>query len=171
MAIFGQAREDNRRPSATKTQKKFDGFKLEDVVVGGSFSAQFGTATLVDISPTAGYKIKENLLVGIGARYIYFQQKFTNFTYQTNVYGGGPFAQYFFLENFIAHTEYEYLSLEANTTTGERIGIESFLVGGGYRSPIGGNSYAGILLLYNVLDDDNAVYSNPILRFSFGIGL
>lgn len=177
MASFSQAKEDERRPSSTKVEKKFNKFDPDNLIIGGSFGAQFGTITLVDLSPTIGYKLREDLLVGMGARYIYFQEQYTNSIYRTNVYGGGPFAQYFFLENFIAHIEYEFLNLEANTLTNvnalpnERVTIDSFFIGGGYRSVLGRNSYAGILLLYNVLDDINSPYTNPILRITLGFGL
>ncbi|MBL4707238.1 MAG: hypothetical protein JKY48_02200 [Flavobacteriales bacterium] len=180
-ASFGQAREDKRRPSATKTKKKFDGFKLEDVVIGGNFGAQFGSTTLINLSPNVGYKFSENWLLGVSATYIYYREEFirlstprTTFSINTNIYGGGPFTQYYFLENFIAHLQYEYLNREAFTNVGikiDRVGFNSVLIGGGYRSAIGANSFANILLLYNLNETADSPYRNPILRISFGFGL
>ena len=93
------------------------------------------------------------------------------FIYSTNIYGGGIFNQYFFLENFLAHAEYEILNLDSPLNINKRINVHSFFVGGGYRSQIGGNSYASILLLYNLNESVDSPYTNPILRIGFGIGL
>ena len=172
--LNGQAREisKERQPlSPTKKSSKFDPSKL---LIGGGLGAQFGTITSVQISPTIGYLFTENLLVGLSGQYIYYEENYGNFIYKTNMYGGGIYAQRYFLTNFIAHIEYELLNLDAyNPIDGseERINVSSFFVGGGYRSLIGGNSFASFMLLYNLNDDINSPYINPIIRISFGVGL
>ncbi|MEQ9353201.1 MAG: hypothetical protein RJQ00_11520 [Vicingaceae bacterium] len=167
-----QAREagSSRQPlNPTKKDNKFD---LDRLVIGGGFGAQFGDITSVQLAPTLGYLFTDNLLAGLTGKYIYYQDR--EFNYETNMYGGGLFAQYFFLENFIAHAEYELLSLEAFNPidfTEKRVTVNSVFVGGGYRSFMGGNSFVSIMLLYNLNDDINSPYTNPILRIGFGIGL
>ena len=170
IGAFSQAREDNGRPSATKNNSPKKGFQMDKVVLGGNFGAQFGSVTVVQLNPTAGYKLKESWLVGVSATYLYFQDKRFTPSYVNNIYGGSVFSQYYFLENFIAHAEYEVLNVGQEVNRG-RVNVQAFLVGGGYRSQIGGNSIANIMLLYNVLDDLNYPYSNPIIRIGFGIGL
>ncbi len=168
--LFGQAREAGDRSSPTKAK----GFSIdpERLVVGGSFGAQFGDYTLVDLSPTLGYLVRDELLVGVGARYIYLEdRRFLNYTFKTNVYGGNVFSQFYFLENLILHAEYEVLNLEDFSDLGNRINISSVLVGGGYRSMIGDVSYFSLLLLYNLNETENSPYTNPILRINFGFGL
>ena len=159
---------------ATDTySKKGKGFRLDPdrIVIGGGFGAQFGNVTLLELSPTVGYLVKENWLVGVGGRYIYFEEKTPFFTYKTNIYGANVFTQYFLFENFLAHVEYELLNTEDFYAPSKRTNISSFFVGGGYRSMIGANSFASFLLLYNLNDDINSPYTNPIIRVSFGIGL
>ena len=170
-SAHAQAREDNSRPSATKTKQGiFNEFDIENVVVGGNLGAQFGTVTIVELAPTVGYKLTDFWLTGVSARYIYFEDKRFIPTFKTNIYGGGVFTQFYFLENFLTHTEYEILRLGSVNSENRRT-IDSFLVGGGYRSQIGGSAFASIMLLYNLLDGPDAFYPNPIVRIGFGIGL
>ena len=164
---FSQAREDNSRPSATKATPQ-KGFQLDKVVVGGNLGAQFGDLTYIEVSPTVGYKLTEKWLAGVGARYIYVKPRLLP---SSNIIGGAIFQQYAILEQAVLHAEMEYLSFENINTPGERINFLSPLVGAGYRSSIGGNSFASILILFNLNDDINSPYSNPILRFNFGFGL
>lgn len=174
--IFAQAREFNSPKAKSKSNassKKFE-FDPDNLVFGGNLGATFGEITLVEVSPTVGYLFSENWLVGISTRYIYFEDRtFPSFTYKTNIYGGGVFSQYFFLENFIAHAEYELLNLEDNSRfgNGERINISSVFIGGGFRSDLGGNSFVSVLLLYNLNETTQSPYTNPVLRVGFGIGL
>ena len=167
---FSQAKEDNDRPSPKKVEKN-NSFDPDNLVLGGSFGLQFGTITIVDISPTIGYLFTENWLVGVGARYLYYEERFNGFTFKSSFYGGGAFSQYFFFENFLAHVEQEFLSIEDFENFGERRIVSSTFVGGGYRSLIGGNSFISLLLLYNLNDSRFSPYTNPVLRVNFGIGL
>tara|TARA_B110000046_G_scaffold173759_1_gene196694 strand:+ start:41794 stop:42354 length:561 start_codon:yes stop_codon:yes gene_type:complete len=170
LGLYSQAREGHSRPSATKAAPQKKGFQLDKVILGGNLSAQFGTVTLVHLNPSAGYKLKENLLVGISATYIYLEDKRFRPSYINNIYGGSLFTQFYFLENFIAHAEYERLNVGEKLES-VRINVDAFLVGGGYRSQIGGNSFANIMILYNVIENEYYPYNNPIIRVGFGIGL
>jgi len=143
--------------------------------IGGGFGASFGNITLVEIAPSFAYLFTDNLLAGISTRYIYYQEKIRfntqTVTFKTNIYGGGPFVQYFFTEEFLGHAEIEILNLEDFRRPNKRINITSIFLGGGYRSYISDNAFASILLLYNINDDINSPYSNPVLRVGFNIGL
>ena len=172
--VSGQARETSteRQPlTPTKKSSKFDPSKL---VVGGGLGAQFGSITSVQLAPMVGYLFTENLLLGVSGKYIYYEEDYGTFNYSTNMYGGGVFGQYYFFENFITHLEYELLNLDAYDPLDgsvDRINVSSFFIGGGYRSTLGGNSFASIMVLYNINDDIYSPYINPLLRVSFGIGL
>ncbi len=168
LGLFSQARENNSRPSASKTSPKDKGFQLDKVVIGGNLGAQFGDLTLVEVSPTIGYKLTENWLAGVGARYIYVKPRLFP---SSNIIGGAIFNQYAIVEQVVLHAEFEYLSFENLNVPGERIDFYSPLVGAGYRSSIGGNSFASFLVLFNLNDDINSPYNNPILRFNLGFGL
>lgn len=172
-SLLGQARDFNE-PSRTKPPKerKFE-FDPENLVIGGNLGAVFGNITLVDVAPSVGYLFTENYLVGISARYMYYEDRTyaPAFVYKTNIYGGGIYNQYFFLENFLAHAEYELLNLDSRLNFNKRINLSSVFVGGGYRSSLGSSSYASILILFNLNDSAESPYTNPIIRVGFGIGL
>ena len=169
--LFAQAREESGDRSSGRNAPAKSGFDMDKVVVGGNLGLQFGTITLIEVSPTIGYRFTDKILAGLGGRYIYFEDNTFGSSFSTNIYGGNIFSQYFILENFLTHVEYELLNLQAGFDRDERIDVSSFFVGGGYRSSLGGNSYASILLLYDLIGDRNSPYSNPILRVGFAIGL
>lgn len=169
---FAQARDYGQANSRPRVQKKTGGgFDPDRIIIGGNAGAAFGNITVVELSPSVGYLVRDDLLVGLQGRYIYYEERsrFGNFT--TNIYGGGIFTQYYFLENFLAHAEYEILNLDDFRPPFERVNIQSIFVGGGYRSSLGGNSFISILLLYNLNETYNSPYTNPVLRFGFGFGL
>lgn len=171
-SIYGQAQDFNppkSNPNLTKGDFNFDPDRL---VFGGNLGASFGDITYVELAPTAGYLITDSYLFGLSARYIYFEDRTfaPAFTYKTNMYGGGIFNQYYILESFIIHGEYELLNKDSQIRN-ERVNVGSLLVGGGYRSNMGGNSFFSVLLLYNLNDNIESPYSNPILRVGIGIGM
>jgi hypothetical protein len=150
----------------------------ERVYFGGNFGLNFGTNyTFIELSPLAGYRLTEKLSVGLGGTYIYYKEKIPayNFTYETSIYGGSVFARYFLLENIFAHVETGALNLDVPGThypyALSRQWIQNLLVGGGYRSMIGERSSFMIMLLYDVIDDPNSPYRNPIFRVGFGFGI
>lgn len=169
----GQARDfdppTRQRPSPSRDFK----FDPDRLVFGGNLGASFGNITYVEIAPTVGYLMTDNYLLGLSGRYIYFEDRTYTpiYIYKTNIYGGGIFNQYFFLENFLAHAEYEVLNLDSPINFGKRINVHSVFVGGGYRSAFSSTSYFSLLLLYNLNDSVESPYSNPILRIGFGIGI
>lgn len=153
---------------------------------GGSLGLQFGNITLVDVSPMIGYRLTEDIDVGISLTYKYYNYKdyysYNKQTYdlKTNILGGGVFGRYHFTENLFAHVEVEYLSFSIDkysiynnglTSKKEKVGITSLFVGGGYKQEIGYNSFFTIMILYNLNETTNSPYTNPIIRAGFGIGL
>ena len=169
-------------PLLANSQEK-EGFKFdrEKLYTGGNFGLQFGTYTLIDISPVIGYFITEKLSIGTGVVYQFYGFKDKAFpinNFKTNIYGGKMFLRYHIFENIFAHTEYEALNLETqffdrtnlrHSTT--RFWVHSVLVGGGYRQRIGDYSSLNIMLLYNINETVDSPYRNPIFRMGFNIGL
>jgi hypothetical protein len=141
---------------------------------GGSFGLQFGTQTFVEIAPIIGYRLTERLYTGLGLKYQYYKYNDNYYDYSSNVYGGGPFAQFVVFEGLFLHAEYEILNMEVPDFYYQhytRQNIESFFLGGGYRQMIGNRSSMDILLLYNINDNANSPYANPVLRIGFGFGI
>lgn len=169
--LIGQAQDFNPPKQNPKSKSSFK-FDTDRLVFGGNLGASFGDITFVELAPTAGYLITDNYLVGLTAKYIYFEDKTFAplFTYKTNIYGGGFFNQYVIMDMFVLHAEYELLNLDSQIRQ-KRINLSSVFVGGGYRSSLGGASFFNILLLYNLNDGIESPYPNPLLRVGFGIGL
>jgi len=166
--------DDDYRPSpesGTKPAKKTSGFSWDKVYMGGSLGLQFGSVTMVDISPTLGYRINENLSAGLGLTYVYYEVSSLN--YSTNVYGGGPFARYVFAKNLFAHVEYQILNAEYYSFyPPERQDVHYFWVGGGFRRELGRNAYLVLMGLYDINESDLSIYpTNPIIRAGVVVGL
>jgi hypothetical protein len=142
---------------------------------GGGFGLQFGDYTLVQVSPILGYRINENLSVGIGAAYQYAKSNYYNFS--TNTYGGSVFGRYIIWRNIFAYTEYEFLNIEyaellsTNKIRKQRMNVSSIFVGGGFRQMIGENSAMVFMVLWNLDDSPYSPYVNPVLRIGLEIGL
>jgi len=157
---------DNRKPSSR-------------FFTGGNIGLQFGSQTMIEASPILGYKITDNFSAGIGFTYQYYRLNLYGTIFKTYIYGGSVFARYYIFENFFIHGEYEALNLETAFFDpgslfhkGERYWIGSVLGGGGYRQPIGGNSYLNIMVLYNFNDNPYSPYDGPLIyRVGIDIGL
>lgn len=145
------------------------GFQWNKVFVGGNIGAQFGSITVVNISPIIGYRITERLAAGVGATYIYYNYKAIRFS--SSIYGGSVFGRFYLLENIFAHAEYELLNVDSYDFPGTRTNIENIYVGGGFRQALGGRSYMTILALWNINESKYSPYGNPIIRMGFSIGL
>jgi len=138
----------------------------DKIFVGGGLGAQFGDITSIELSPVVGYKLTERFHTGVGFTYRYFED--TRFNYSTNIYGGNLFGRFLITENIFAHAEYEALYGEWEFDREPYI-INSVFLGGGFMQQFG-NSFATIMLLYNINDSAFNPYSNPILRLGFGVG-
>ena len=145
------------------------------IYFGGSFGAQFGNTTSLEVSPLVGYRINTNLSVGFGLSYIYYSYKdpdpaysFLNFT--SSIYGGRVFAKEYVFRNIFLYGEFEILNLnEPNPFTGvlSRKTTANPLMGGGFSQPMGGNSYIHFMILWDTNADVYSPYSNPIIRIGF----
>ena len=170
------AQDDDYRTSpdsATKQVKKSSRFDWKKVYMGGGLGLQFGSTTVVDISPILGYRFNENLSAGLGLTYLYYKVSSRNYNYQTNVYGGGPFVRYVFAKNLFAHVEYQILNAEYyEFYPPERQDVHYFWVGGGFRRQLGGNAYLVLMGLYDLNYSHLSIYpTNPILRVGVVVGL
>ncbi|CAN5365627.1 hypothetical protein BH11BAC1_BH11BAC1_25860 [soil metagenome] len=147
----------------------------DKIYIGGNLGLQFGTTTVINVSPQIGYHVTDKFVPGIGLTYIYynFRDPYSNSRYETNIYGGSVFGKYFFTQNIFAHAEYEELNLEGydlylNKYT--RLWVPSLFVGAGYNQPLGQRGFIQLLVLFEVLQDRNSPYyrNNPIVRIGFG---
>jgi hypothetical protein len=163
--------------SVKKQQKVPQGFDPDRLVFGGNLGFQFGDVTLIDVSPLIGYQFTEKVMAGVGISYQYYND--TRFTpkFSTSIFGGRVFGRYYFIDNVFAHAEYEILNYDAgfidpmgffNT---RRVTANNMYVGGGLVLPIAGNAGFNIMILYNLNENSESLYSNPVYRIGFTMGI
>lgn len=138
---------------------------------GGNFGMQFGTMTLLDISPLVGVMITPKFSSGVGITYQYFNDK-RYIGGETSSYGGRIFSRYNILPNIFAHAELESINFDNYNFLAdrfERIWTNSLFLGGGYFAPFGPRGGANFTFLYNVLHDNlRSPYNEPyVIRVGF----
>jgi len=178
-SIFAQTEEDQSVKDLQFNQR---------LVFGGGFGMQFGNVTLLDLSPSIGYRVTDQLTLGTGISYKYNHIKDYTldlnsgkwYDYNSNVFGGSIWSRYYLLQNIFAHAEieqlrinYKYTSFSSTTPTNIKSGVDvtSVLVGGGYRQPLGGHVFFNILILFNLNETEFSPYNNPIIRAGVSVGM
>lgn len=178
-SLYAQTEEDPAVKDLTFNQR---------LVYGGGFGLQFGNVTLVDLSPTIGYRLTDRFTLGTGLSFKYNHIKDYTldqnsgrwYDYNSNIYGGSIWGRYYLLQNIFAHAEIEQLKIDYNYTsvssalpTNVKNGVDvtSVLVGGGYRQSLGGQVYFNILILFNLNETDFTPYNNPIIRAGISVGM
>ena len=160
---------------------------------GGGFGLTAGDYTDIELSPIVGYYITPRWAAGIGVVYEYYNNKYhwyntTTQTYErveTHIWGGRLFTNYVIVNNvndwiplglnfrIFTHAEYEALSYEKQFLSYKASGRElqnNFLVGGGFRFPVGERSSMNLTILWNLNSTLNDIYgSGPIIRFGFNL--
>jgi len=145
----------------------------ERLYYGGNVQLQFGTYTVVGISPLIGYKITEQLSVGVTPSYTYFRDNFYRIGY--SVYGGSVFSRYFVIEDLFLHAEYErlYYPVIAGTGNTSKFYADRALVGGGYVMRFSDNAGFFLMGMYDLLwKQQSSFYLSPfVFRGGFVIGI
>lgn len=160
----------------------------EDIYYGMNFSMGYSQSQfLIEVAPEVGYYITRQILVGTGPIYAYHSKDYfyagniPYYNYKAHFFGGKGFARYYFnsnsitvLNNLLAHAEYEYLNINASfedyqqATLENHYEINSFFIGGGYRQSIGKRLNLYLLILWDLNNDLNSPYNNPVIRFGIG---
>jgi hypothetical protein len=148
---------------------------------GGYLGAQFGSVTIIEVSPQASYRVTESFHAGLGFTYNYYKDTYYTPDYSASSYGCNIFGRYFIWQDLFAHVEYaplyvNYYEYYDNGSGGYyRVKGASwahdFLIGGGYRQMIGDRASMNLMLLWNVNESYFSPYRNPIIRIGFGVGL
>jgi len=151
---------------------------LDNMDFGGYFGLQFGTVTLINVSPLASYRITEKFHTGLGLTYQYYKDNTYSPSYTSSAYGGSVFARYFIWGDLFAHAEYAPLYITNFVyyppyipDDGRAPWAHDLLLGGGYRQWIGQKAFLSLMVLFNVNETIYSPYSNPIIRIGFGAGL
>ena len=150
-----------------------DSYK-HSIFTGGNLGLQFGTVTMIDVSPQFGYYIWENVAVGTGLTYQYINDH--RFSETMHVIGGRVFTNLYlpFYNSIFAHGEYEYMAYHTNVYNiggaKEWITISNILAGVGYRQKIYRRSSINLMVLWNFNETPYTLYSNPVIRAGVDIG-
>lgn len=159
-------------PSFAQRELYQDSVKLKDrLYYGGNFGFQFGTVTLIDVSPLVGAMITDRLSGGVGATYQYYDDnRFQGASGSS--YGGRLFGRYNVLPNIFAYSEFEKINWNAYSLVNERFQrtwTNAFFIGAGYFAPFGSRGGANFTFLYNLLHDNRfSYYSEPyVIRVGF----
>lgn len=162
----------------SQQNKKFS----DRLFTGGNLGAQFGSISLIDISPILGVMITKHLATGIGITYQYYSDKRFTPKISTSQYGGRVFGRFYIPilnDGIFVHLEYEFLNYEKifiDYSTGliksrERSWLHSPLAGAGYRQFVGRSVYIELAVLWNLNDTPESPYQNPIIRMGVNFGL
>lgn len=155
---------------ATHAQREIDPdakFTFKDrSYLGGSLGLQFGTVTLIDLSPLAGIMLSPKFSTGLGATYQYYEDNRFQGAAGSS-FGGRAFVRYNLLPNIFAYSEAESINWNAynyGQDQFQRTWTEAFFVGGGYFAPFGSRGGANFTFLYNLRHSNReAYYSEPYL--------
>lgn len=154
---------------------------LDRIDFGGYLGAQFGTVTMINVSPIASYRVTDRFQPGIGFTYQYYKDKRYAPAYTSSAYGANLFARYFVWQDLFAHVEYAPLYVNFFDYYDNGAGgyylvknatwVHDLMIGGGYRQWLGERSFISLMLLFNVNESYYSPYRNPIIRIGFGVGL
>ncbi|MDR3093568.1 MAG: hypothetical protein LBU62_02850 [Bacteroidales bacterium] len=161
---------------------------------GGNFGLIIGQFTDIELSPHVGYYITNRWAAGIGFTYEYYNNKYHwqdlnpphGFErYESHIFGGRLFTNYVLVNNvndyiplglnfrIFAHAEYELMAYEKGFFDYDAQGrkfINSFLLGGGFRFPMGRRSSMNLTLLWKLNSNNmfNDIYgSGPVIRIGY----
>jgi len=158
------AQKTSEEDYASPTQKKETPDNIiplrDRLVFGGSLGGYFGNPTYLMANPMIGYRTKPWWVNGVGFSITYISSN----GYSENIYGASLWSRAYIKNTIIAHSEFEMLRREASDQFGNQasVNVPVWLVGAGYNS--GGRIRLSAMLLYDLIQDPNSPYSNPIFR-------
>jgi len=154
--------EEDYATSSAKSKTPATQTRWQDrLVFGGNLGGYFGNPTYLQLSPMVGYRTTDWWVNGIGVNYTYVSSS----GYQENIYGASIWTRAYLLKALIAHSEFEILQRNAIDRYGNtaQANVPVWLVGAGYNS---GGSRLGLsaMIMYDLIQDPNSPYNNPIIR-------
>lgn len=137
------------------------------VYTGGNASVSFTNNNVyADVAPILGYRINK-LNVGVSPVLAYQKPQNLDAIYS---YGGRLFTQYTVWQGLFVHGELEALNVQDFVAGADAEGnfgrtwVVGLPVGAGYNQMLGDRISLQAMVLFNVLENDNYPYENPIIR-------
>lgn len=161
---------DTRKKTTTQNQttvkntyKKPSSFDPSKLSFGGNFSLQFGSYTVIGISPQVGYDFSKYFTAGAGLGYTYFKDKAYDYKWSSSYLSFDLFGRFYPTNFLVLSVQPEISRMWQNITyyrdekISESAFVPSFLVGGGLR--LGGMI---AMIQYDVVQDKNSPYGNNL---------
>ena len=170
-SVYSGGPPTNKPRKTSRPKKDFD-FKNK-LFYGANFSLLFGTYTLINLTPSLGYKLTDKLHVGAGIIYYYSSVNYGGIRYSQSLYGTHLFARYFLNNNIYLQGQYDRLNqinYLAQNYTNEKIWVGYAMAGIGYKQPIGDRAAIMTSILYNFTPSPLSVYFNPYFQIGFVAG-
>ncbi len=175
--VWGQQYQDDQQTYSSE-QEPQKGFQKEKLFWGGNLGLSFGSVTYINVSPLVGYRFSDMASAGVQINGVYESVKYGGQKDKYGLLGVGVFGRFYPISQFFLHVQPEVNFVMGNTknsgggsTNKYHRNSTSFLVGGGYSQPIGGNSAFVIMVLYDVLQGDYSPYGDqPIFRVGVNLG-
>lgn len=169
-------------PATSQPQPKTDFW--DNVIIGGGVSASFGTYTSLYLSPSVGYLLNDNWVVGGGYTYMYFKSNYYyagngNYvkgdSYENTIHGPNVFVNFFPFNGFYTGAQYEILNHDVPYYTTGGYEVENqwtsvLWLQVGISQRVGSKGYVQLGLKYNVLHDYDSPYGTawfPVIGFMF----
>jgi hypothetical protein len=158
-----QKTSDDDYASSSSSNKKSADVKTpirDRLVFGGNVGGFFGNPTYLMANPMVGYKSTDWWVNGVGLNLTYISSN----GYKETIYGSSIWSRAYIAKTIIAHTELELLRREASDQFGNyaAVNVPVWLVGAGYNS--GGRIGFSAMVLYDLIQDPNSPYGNPVFR-------
>jgi hypothetical protein len=153
--------EEDYATEASKNTSARSKQSLRDrLVFGGNLGGYFGNPTYLQLNPMIGYRTTSWWVNGVSFNYTYLSSR----GYSENMYGTGIWSRAYILKSLIAHSEFDVLKREARDQFGNNaaVTVPVWLVGAGYSS--GGRVGLSAMIMYDLIQNPNSPYSNPIIR-------
>ena len=150
------------------------GALLTHFFVSGDISGSGGDVDYFYFAPTLGYKIADDMGVGIGPVYTYLHDaRVPKKEYTTNGYGGRIFAQQRLFSYTLVYAEYEVMNVDVwNTfqTHLSRHTIGNGMAGVGYITPLFNRINFSMMCLYVFAPSKYTYYNDIIIRAGLNLG-
>src|SRR6185369_4201295 len=78
--------QDESTPPPQQPEPAEESF-WDKIYIGGNFGLEFGTRTIINVSPQIGYRLTDKFVPGIGLTYIYYNYRYpgSSSRYETSI--------------------------------------------------------------------------------------
>jgi hypothetical protein len=165
---YGRDTNSTKKPPRPKSWEKD---LLHKMTVGGNFQVWFGNPSFVFLSPTVGYRLTDQLNVGLGFIYNYTSVNYGSAgKFSQSIFGAHSYVRYIIAQSYFVQAQYDKLNQPDwySPIPNDKVWIDYLLVGGGFRQAIGTKAALMTSLMYNLTPHPYSIYpGRVIIQFGF----